>query len=691
MNRTVQTLEKQDLYEKCRTKSHRELEEECISHMYNHKFHKPPPLPLDLSGKTIKFSGRDGDSRKLEWYKASLRDNGALSVTYNSQHVPLKSDKHHVFYSGANQLQDEKALEAQRARVAAMQQKRQKEQVVEERKRKEKAKRDRERFNKASENGQSVYLSRKRVGAHGLRFEKVGDETVILVPMRDQNGEIQALQEIYETKRTFGNETKPRDKNFTNSVKGLFHVIGKIVDRHPIRISEGYATAASCYESTECFSPHVVAFSAGAYKTIIPILRKLYPNSPISICADNNLRDNPEEENTGVKEAEKAAKETPGCSVTYPIFPKGKERNKEGNRYADFNDLMIVEGKDMVRMQLENTAHSNNTEEGGVFSLMIAREEDIAETTNKHELIFEYVSKSLIRNERGDAELFLKFKNGNYIFDPSEGKDGQFYFWNGTFWQIDRKKQRYKDIEVVSKVYEQAAIQAGKNEETVNLSKELSKRAYSVRSMKRCKSIFEFVSSEVPLEGEWDYCQGQLPCLNGIVDLKTGKISPHKPEFLLRSVCPTSYNTDAPRPLFEKFLNDITLGDNEIKTFLGRVLGYALLGIPKEERVFIFYGKNGRNGKGTLLQTLEKVLGPLAKTFPSEMLLLQRNPPSSSTPRPEKANLQGTRFAIFSEIDEHRKLDASEVKNLSGRDTINCRRLYSNVDIQIRPSHTIVI
>lgn len=52
------------------------------------------------------------------------------------------------------------------------------------------------------------------------------------------------------------------------------------------------------------------------------------------------------------------------------------------------------------------------------------------------------------------------------------------------------------------------------------------------------------------------------------------------------------------------------------------------------------------------MQTLENVLGGLAKTFPAEMLLLQRNPPSSSTPRSEKANLQGVRFAIFSEIDE---------------------------------------
>lgn len=304
---------------------------------------------------------------------------------------------------------------------------------------------------------------------------------------------------------------------------------------------------------------------------------------------------------------------------------------------------------------------------------------------------FDLIEKSLMRNERGDAELFLKLLENKYLFDSSEGRNGEFYIWTGTYWLLDRRKQRYRDIEFVSNIYEKAAVEAGKEDSKKEISKELSKRAHSLRSSKRCKSVFEFVATEIHIEKEWDYCPEKLPCLNGIVDLKTGSISNHKPENFLRSVCPTSFNSNAPRPLFDQLLDDITLGNQDLKSFLGRVFGSALLGTSKEEKIFILYGKDGRNGKGTLMQTLEKVLGPLAKTFPSEMLLLQRNPPSSSTPRPEKANLQGVRFAIFSEIDAKRQIDASEVKNLSGGDTITCRRLFSNVDIQIRPSHTMFI
>jgi len=305
------------------------------------------------------------------------------------------------------------------------------------------------------------------------------------------------------------------------------------------------------------------------------------------------------------------------------------------------------------------------------------------------------VVKSLIRNERGDGELFFTLYKDKYVFDSSEGKSGEFYFWTGTHWQLDRSKQRYRDIETVAEYYEKASIELGKDggadKEKKDLTDLLNKRAFILRSAKRIKAVFDLASTEIPFNGEWDHCPGMLPCSNGIIDLKNGKLLENKPEFFIRSICPTAYNPDAKRPIFDQFLNDITLENNELKSFLGRILGFALLGNCKEEKVFYLYGKDGRNGKGTLMQTLERVLGSLAKTFPSEMLLVQRNPPSSSTPRPEKANLQGVRFAIFSEINKGRKIDSSEVKNLSGNDTITCRRLFSNVDIQIKPSHTMFI
>lgn len=339
------------------------LENECALHMEKNGF-KNVPLPLDVSGKLVKFSARSF-SRKAtsedftEWYHASITDDGKLLVTYNSHHDSLKRDKHYVFTSGANNGIHENEVQAMRQRVAKMQEERERTEKKKEASRRKNAERDRIRFNKALENGSSQYIERKKVGIHGVRFEwdEKKQEKIILVPMRDENSNIQALQEIFETKRTFAEGVKPRDKNFTNSTKGLFHIIGNIIDGQQIRVSEGFATAASCYESTGFAIPHVVAFSAGAYKTVIPILRKLYPNSHILICADDNKQDDPIKINTGVRFAEQVATEVSNCSFVYPIFPADGDKDQKGNRYADFNDLMLVVGKEEVKKQIEGVEH----------------------------------------------------------------------------------------------------------------------------------------------------------------------------------------------------------------------------------------------------------------------------------------------------------------------------------------------
>jgi putative DNA primase/helicase len=191
-------------------------------------------------------------------------------------------------------------------------------------------------------------------------------------------------------------------------------------------------------------------------------------------------------------------------------------------------------------------------------------------------------------------------------------------------------------------------------------------------------------------EKSWDNIPKKLPCLNGFIDLETGVLHKLRQDQYLRKICHTNYNPDAKSPKFDQFMKDITLDDNDLERFLARLIGYSILGVPKEEKVFYFCGK-GRNGKGTFLQTIQKILGPLSKTFPSEMLMQQRNPPSSSSPSPELANFEGIRLAIFSEINEGGRIDSAKVKNLSGRDVITCRRLFSNVDLQIDPTHTLIL
>lgn len=299
----------------------------------------------------------------------------------------------------------------------------------------------------------------------------------------------------------------------------------------------------------------------------------------------------------------------------------------------------------------------------------------------------EKVLERLNKNESGDAEIFVELFENKYLFDPTEGKNGAFYLWDGYQWALDIHKERYKDFEKVSDTYLIAISDESIDE---SISKEFLKRSHQLRTSRRRNNVLETVSAYLSFKGSWDFCPEKLPCKNGIINLKTGDLEQSNRENYIKKVCLVNYDKNAQCPKFAEFLNEITLGDIELASFIKRVIGYSLLGVPKEEKIFYLYG-DGRNGKGTLMHLIQHVLGSLSKTFPSEMLLSQRNPPSSSSPNPELANLEGVRMAVFSEINEGRKIDSAKVKNLSGRDIIPCRRLYSNVDLQITPTHTMIL
>ncbi|ADI39324.1 phage/plasmid primase (plasmid) [Waddlia chondrophila WSU 86-1044] len=369
-----------------------------------------------------------------------------------------------------------------------------------------------------------------------------------------------------------------------------------------------------------------------------------------------------------------------------------KMKDEEGRHKSiqDFKDPPKEPGKDeksgdlryRIELDLHERFKANDEKRKEAEELRRYVEQHEKEKTEN-----EKVLERLNKNESGDAEIFVELFEKKYLFDPTEGKNGAFYLWDGCQWTLDIHKERYKDFEKVSDTYLIATSDESIDE---SVSKELFKRSQQLRTSRRRSNVLETVSAYLSFKHSWDYCPNKLPCSNGIINLKTGDLETAQRENYIKKVCPTSYEKNANCPKFLKFLDDITLGDKELSSFIGRVIGYALLGVPKEEKIFYFYG-NGRNGKGTLMHVIQHVLGALSKTFPSEMLLSQRNPPSSSSPNPELANLEGVRMAVFSEINEGRKIDSAKVKNLSGRDIIPCRRLYSNVDLQITPTHTMIL
>lgn len=127
---------------------------------------------------------------------------------------------------------------------------------------------------------------------------------------------------------------------------------------------------------------------------------------------------------------------------------------------------------------------------------------------------------------------------------------------------------------------------------------------------------------------------------------------------------------------WEQFIAEVTENNAEKADFLQRALGYSMLGISAEECMFILYGKTTRNGKSTLLNTVEHLLGDYAKVAPVGLICRGYAQGNAEAASPTLAGLKGKRFVTMAESNAYGKLDEEQIKQLTGGEDISARALY---------------
>src|SRR5262249_42627503 len=92
-----------------------------------------------------------------------------------------------------------------------------------------------------------------------------------------------------------------------------------------------------------------------------------------------------------------------------------------------------------------------------------------------------------------------------------------------------------------------------------------------------------------------------------LIDLRTAAIRDMRREDYVTQRVYTSPDANCPTPVFNKFLDDVTLGDSALAAFLVRLGALCLTALPWQNLFFLF--GSGRNGKGAYLRLLGKILG----------------------------------------------------------------------------------
>jgi putative DNA primase/helicase len=174
--------------------------------------------------------------------------------------------------------------------------------------------------------GDHPYLISKGIKANGAKLHN----GALLIPLR-AGGEIHSLQFIgADGKKPFLTDGR---------VKGCYFSMGNPNGAAALCIAEGFATGATIHETTGL--PVAIAFSAGNLGAVSQAMRGKFPDLPLILCADDDIKT---DGNPGLTKATEAARSVGGL-LAVPDF--GSNRS-EG--VTDFNDMAQLFGSEAVRL-----------------------------------------------------------------------------------------------------------------------------------------------------------------------------------------------------------------------------------------------------------------------------------------------------------------------------------------------------
>lgn len=123
----------------------------------------------------------------------------------------------------------------------------------------------------------------------------------------------------------------------------------------------------------------------------------------------------------------------------------------------------------------------------------------------------------------------------------------------------------------------------------------------------------------------------------------------------------------------------------EMIEFFQILLGSTLHGENKDQIFVIFYGNQGRNGKGVILHTLKGILGEDYVIDARSETFLRTRARDSGSATPELLRMKGGRIVEIEENNRGDMLDSCFVKRFTGGDSISGRRLYGEEEV-FKPS-----
>lgn len=205
-----------------------------------------------------------------------------------------------------------------------------------------------------------------------------------------------------------------------------------------------------------------------------------------------------------------------------------------------------------------------------------------------------------------------------------------------------------------------------------------------VMSASKLSNIVKLARSNLECTAtDFDADPDLMNCQNGIVDLRTGVLTPHDPDALMTRIAAVDFVKDATHPDWDKALE--ALPEDVVDWYQIRI-GQAITGhTTSDGRVLVCQG-GGANGKSTVYDGMALSLGKYGVQVSDRAML---GGASDNHPT-EIMDLMGARYAVLEETPEARRLDTNRLKKLADTREITGRRIRQD-PVTFEATHSLFI
>lgn len=285
-----------------------------------------------------------------------------------------------------------------------------------------------------------------------------------------------------------------------------------------------------------------------------------------------------------------------------------------------------------------------------------------------------------LRSHQRIAARYATYAKGEVMYVHGAG----WHYWDDSRWSPDATGAHAKRL--LSELLKVCWLEALGD-------KDLQSDVRACMTASGSRGVLELAASHKNLFAEEvDSNPWLLNCQNGTLDLHTFTLRAHDPADRITKVCAAAYVPDAEAPTW-KYLTESSLTDEDVRGFLQRYAGLALVGRVIEHILVILTGE-GRNGKGTMAYAIAKALGNTdgyAITGDSSMLIAGRygDKPSAGE-LASQYRLRGARWVVLSEISRGSRMDEATMKRLTGGDRLQAKRMGMD-PVDFAPSHSLAM